>query len=521
MIITRHFVDVSGRRVHYRKAGKGPPLLMVHQSPRSSAEYEPLMTKWAEHFTCIAPDTPGFGQSDPLPGDPTIDDFAEAIIAFMDAVGLGEVGAYGFHSGGIILVTALRRHPERFSALAIGGYAIWTEEERRIFSESYLPPFRPSPYGEHLTWIWSRMIEQTWFFPWFDVRHESRLPMAHADPARTDAAVREMLDSGDAYRAGYGAVLRAPRDIPTVDTESPPVLVTAYAGDPLQAHLERLGPLPKTWSAYPVSTPAEHQDASFAFLRDRAPPQTGQLREADDEGFARVAVVGFDGFIHWRGDRSAGRVLLHAPGRSIELLDADGSLLIDLPGHGLSDDFQGRGIADWTALIAAAVGKVSTAPETTVVGEGASALLALAVAREIGARAVQGVDAHIPVEADAAEWIRYQPDLIPDRFGSYLTQAWSLVRTSSFFWPWFRADAAHAIPFVTEEVTPERLAVTHRALIRARAGKRLLSILLRADRSALLAGSPPVQSWSVASWARTHPEMWLPNIEKGERNGNS
>src|SRR5690606_14285730 len=80
MTITRHFVTVGKRRIHYRKAGSGPPLLMVHQSPRSSAEYEPLMTKWAQHFTCIAPDTPGFGQSDPLPGDPDINDFSTALM---------------------------------------------------------------------------------------------------------------------------------------------------------------------------------------------------------------------------------------------------------------------------------------------------------------------------------------------------------------------------------------------------------------------------------------------------------
>ena len=105
------------------------------------------------------------------------------------------VPAYGFHSGGIILVSAVRRHPQLFSALAIGGYAIWTEEERRIFGESYLPPFRPSAYGEHLTWLWNRMLEQSWFFPWFDVRHPARLKGAHDDPERVDAAIREMLDS--------------------------------------------------------------------------------------------------------------------------------------------------------------------------------------------------------------------------------------------------------------------------------------------------------------------------------------
>lgn len=61
--ITRHYVNVpladgQHRRVHYRQAGSGPPLLMIHQSPRNSGEYAALMERWAAHFTCIAPDTP-------------------------------------------------------------------------------------------------------------------------------------------------------------------------------------------------------------------------------------------------------------------------------------------------------------------------------------------------------------------------------------------------------------------------------------------------------------------------------
>src|SRR6185437_3105679 len=91
---------------------------MVHQSPRSSAEYAGLMAKWSEHFTCIAPDTPGFGQSAPLAGEPGIEDFADAIVAFLDAAGLKKVGAYGFHSGAIILIAALERHLQRWPPAA-------------------------------------------------------------------------------------------------------------------------------------------------------------------------------------------------------------------------------------------------------------------------------------------------------------------------------------------------------------------------------------------------------------------
>lgn len=446
MEITRHFVDVGSRRVHYRKGGKGPPLLMAHQSPRSSAEYEPLMRAWGEHFTCIAPDTPGFGQSDPLPiEEPVIDDFADSILGFLDAVGLERVGAYGFHSGGIILVTALRKQQQRFSALAIGGYAIWTPEEMAVFGQSYLPPFRPSAYGEHLTWLWNRILEQTWFFPWFDVRPEMRLRMAHDDPARVDAVIREMLDSGDAYRAGYGAVLRAERDIPPVGTSVPPLLITAYDGDPLQAHIDRLGELPVGWEAQKVATPVAHHAASLEFLQKHPAAEVPQIAEAGDEGFRRVAADGFDGLIHWRGTPGK-EVMLHGPGRALDLLAEAHGFAIDLPGHGLSDGWSGPAPADWQAWRAVV---------TAIAGDA-------------------------PVRSEPAprgDPARLFPDLTPDRFGAYLTRAWSVVRARHLFDPWYEASPGTAIDFDPAVLEPERLAREHRALLRATAARELAAAM--------------------------------------------
>jgi pimeloyl-ACP methyl ester carboxylesterase len=442
MEITRHFVDVGSRRVHYRRAGKGPPLLLAHQSPRSSAEYESLIRQWAEHFTCIAPDTPGFGQSDPLPiDDPTIDDFADAMLGFLDAVGLGRVGGYGFHSGGIILVTALRKQPQRFSALAIGGYAIWTPQEMAAFSQSYLPPFRPSAYGEHLIWLWNRILEQTWFFPWYDVRPGARLRMAHDDPARVDTVIREMLDSGDAYRAGYGAVLRAPRDIPSADEPTPPVLITAYDGDPLQAHIDRLGELPPNWTAQKVATPAAHQAASLDFLRQHSAPAVERIAETGAEGFRRISVEGFDGMIHWRGTPGEA-VALHGPGRALELLAAGGPFAIDLPGHGLSDSWAGLAPTEWDAWRQVVTAMAGDAP----------------------------IRAELAPRGDPA---RLFPDLSPDRFGAYLIRAWSIVRARHLFDPWYEASPATAIDFDPAALKPARLAVEHRALLRATAAREL------------------------------------------------
>ena len=447
MKISRHYLTVEGRRVHYRRCGNGPALLMVHQSPRSSAEYEPLMREWSAHFTCIAPDTPGFGQSEPLAkADPDIGDYADAVVEFARALGLERTAAYGFHSGGIILVTALKRHPDFFTGLAVGGYAIWSREEMALFGELYLPSFVPSAYGEHLTWLWNRILEQSWFFPWFDKRGQARLSVAHDDPARVHAVVMEMLDAGDAYRLGYGAVLRAPRDIPPPDAVTPPVLITAYVGDPLQAHIARLGEMPDGWTAYEVDTPEAHRADSLAFLLKHVGPVSGQLNEDVYQGFLRIVTDDFDGLVHWRGSPTARNIHIHAPGSEASLTEAHDAICIDLPGHGLSNGWTDQAPTDraaWQAVIDA-------------------------VARHFEAQKIS----YVPLPEGEPDLLF--PDLTPDRFGAYLTTAWGIIRARQFFAPWYQSDATHANDFNQSQITPEALALAHRALIRATAAREMM-----------------------------------------------
>lgn len=510
MKITRHYLDVNGRRVHYRKCGSGPTLILVHQSPRSSYEYEKLMLKWGKFFTCIAPDSPGYGQSEPLSiALPKIDDFGNGLIEFLDQLEVKTVAVYGFHSGGAIAMNAHVRNPGRFTALACGGYPIWTEAEMSLYASGYLPSFKPTGYGEHLTWVWSRVLEQSWFFPWFKTEESTRMPNAHDDVTRVNSQVMELLDAGDNYQYGYRAVLSAPSDIPSAITKHNPVLIATYQGDPLLTHIDRLPPLPEGWLTASAANPEALEDLFVDFLKKYLAPTYIKFKANNDRGFIPLESPHFNGVIHWSGSITANKLLLHNVGESSEFFSDESALVFDLPGHGLSSDIADSAtLADWAEVFAAAIRALGAKNITCVEGDKFSALLALAIAKSIGADCVSGTNAHIPF--DGKKWQAAQPDLTPDRFGGHLGRAWQVVRSSQFFWPWYEVRNSNAIPFHSRQIDPEFLAIAHRALLRARSCTQLTQLLLNTDKSLLVKNSPKICNWKVADWAVERDDIWRP-----------
>ena len=100
--VRKGFVDVPSGQIHYRAAGYGPPVVLLHDSPRSSVMHAEMLQALAGEFTAIAIDTPGYGHSTPLPSEPvpTIPDFARALAATLEAFGIaGEDRADGLALG--------------------------------------------------------------------------------------------------------------------------------------------------------------------------------------------------------------------------------------------------------------------------------------------------------------------------------------------------------------------------------------------------------------------------------------
>ena len=120
--IANRYADVDGVKVFYREAGRpgAPKLLLLHGFPSSSHMFRDLIPKLADRFHIVAPDLPGFGQSD-MPARETFaytfDHIAEVIGRFTEQVGFDRFAMYVFDYGAPTGFRLAVKHPERITAI--------------------------------------------------------------------------------------------------------------------------------------------------------------------------------------------------------------------------------------------------------------------------------------------------------------------------------------------------------------------------------------------------------------------
>jgi pimeloyl-ACP methyl ester carboxylesterase len=119
-----HFrtANVDGLKVFYREAGasKLPKLLLLHGFPSSSHMFRDLIPRLADRFHIVAPDLPGFGQSDMPPRDRfkySFDHIAAVIDRFTEVVGFDRFAVYVFDYGAPTGFRIAAKHPDRISAI--------------------------------------------------------------------------------------------------------------------------------------------------------------------------------------------------------------------------------------------------------------------------------------------------------------------------------------------------------------------------------------------------------------------
>ena len=513
---TRHFVHVDGRCVHYRRWGEGPVVIAVHGSPQSSRAVAAQAAAFAAKGLCvIAPDTPGNGLSDPLSGQaPTTDDYAKALIAFADALGLGRVGLYGFHTGASSTCGFAALAPERVSAIAFDGLPCWTEAERTELLANYLTPFTPAWDGSHMAWLWARLEEQTVFFPWHQPTPATRMDYDVAPVAALHANAIDMLDAGDAYRAPYASAFGfRPED--WLDRITAPIFLGATGGDPLRVHLARgpLAPLPSSI----FETQAQLVDAAATHLAaypgDPAPQPASAGAAAD--GLTRGFASAQGKTLAWRGRlEGAGRplVLLHEAGGSAETflpaLAASAArrpvVAFDLPGHGASGD-------DWPIApgsVAAVAEVIEAACRSLGWSQVDAAGLHLGgqIAAELGrtgfaqTAATLGVASHSAAEAELMI-AQGAPSLTPEWDGAHLVRAVRVARWERLFHPWFQRDRGHAQP----QGNLDPVEVHRRAVTLLKAHDRWTAAV-QAQASYALAATPALKVFAIENDPLSSPD---------------
>jgi pimeloyl-ACP methyl ester carboxylesterase len=183
--------------LRYHEAGEGPPLLMLHGSGPGVAgwrNFRGVLAEFAEQYRCLVLEFPGFGVSDDFGGHPMLTAF-DAVVRFVDALGLDAVDIVGNSMGGAVAINYAIANPERVRRLVtIGGIG------RNIFSPGppegirLLQEFTEDPSRERLIrWLHSmvydpavvteELIEERW---------------QHATAPKTLAAARRMY-SKDAF----------------------------------------------------------------------------------------------------------------------------------------------------------------------------------------------------------------------------------------------------------------------------------------------------------------------------------
>lgn len=141
-------IVIDGNRIAYRLAGDGPLLMLVHGMAGSSETWKHVMPALAEHFTVLAPDLLGQGESDKPVSNYTIGVHVHTLRDLLDSLGYDRATVVGQSLGGGVAMQFASRYPERCERLVLvdsGGFGREVTPYLRLLSlpgmDSVFPVF--------------------------------------------------------------------------------------------------------------------------------------------------------------------------------------------------------------------------------------------------------------------------------------------------------------------------------------------------------------------------------------------
>jgi pimeloyl-ACP methyl ester carboxylesterase len=112
-------ITLHGRRVIYRLAGSGPPVVLIHGMLNSSSHWQSVALNLARDHTVIAPDLIGHGDSAAPRGDYSMGAHAVSIRDLLAAIGVDRASIVGHSLGGGVAMQFFYQFPQRVERLAL------------------------------------------------------------------------------------------------------------------------------------------------------------------------------------------------------------------------------------------------------------------------------------------------------------------------------------------------------------------------------------------------------------------
>lgn len=194
-MVRRGYLDFDWGQLHYRAAGTDeskPLLLLLHQSPLSSRNYEQALPLLAAGCRAIALDTPGYGGSSAIGDAWEVADYGRLVWQVADRLGVDQIALFGRATGGVFALEAALQQPSRVSALMLHGLPVYTDDERRDRTANYAPAYVIDDAGGHLRWIWDRIHRE---YPWIGAELANHF-------------LKDFLAAGADFATAYRAIWR-------------------------------------------------------------------------------------------------------------------------------------------------------------------------------------------------------------------------------------------------------------------------------------------------------------------------
>jgi pimeloyl-ACP methyl ester carboxylesterase len=223
----RAYTDGPFGQIHYRQLGEGMPIVLMHQAPMTSNQFDYVYPELAARgFRAIGIDMPGFGQSDAVGDVPSIEDYARVIPPVLDAMGIASAAVGGHHSGALVSAEAAVRFPDRVSAVILNGPALFDQADRADFRTGlYQRELRlvPAPAAAHMVDIFTT---------------RDRLAGGTIPVERLSDYVVQALVGQSPYWHGHNAAFGYAME-PTLRAITQPTLILTNTGDMIHEHAHR------------------------------------------------------------------------------------------------------------------------------------------------------------------------------------------------------------------------------------------------------------------------------------------